>query len=68
MSMFTKNGQPFDGDPRHALTQVLTRYEDRGWRVVAATELEFFITGDTDPSPLGEAFGARRRYSGITEP
>ena len=45
----TEAGDPFDGDPRHALSRVLGRFKARGWSVIAATELEFFLTQDTAP-------------------
>ena len=38
---------PFAGDPRHALARVLDRYATRGWQVVAATELEFYLVDDS---------------------
>jgi glutamine synthetase len=38
-----KAGVPFPGDPRHALARVLDRYAERGWTVIAATELEFYL-------------------------
>lgn len=47
MVMHTEDGAPFSGDPRHALSAVLDRYEARGWEVFAATELEFTLV---DPS------------------
>ncbi|WP_101065977.1 glutamine synthetase family protein [Roseovarius salinarum] len=47
MTMYTDDGAPFDGDPRHALESVLARYAARGWRVVAATELEFTLVDDS---------------------
>ncbi|MFO7759497.1 MAG: glutamine synthetase family protein [Roseovarius sp.] len=47
MVMNTEDGAPFSGDPRHALSRVLTRYASRGWEVFAATELEFTLV---DPS------------------
>ena len=37
---------PFKGDPRHALERVLKRYSSRGWNVMAATELEFYLVDD----------------------
>ena len=43
MWMFTENGRPFDGCPRHALARVLARFTKRGWKVTAATELEFTL-------------------------
>ncbi len=48
MVMHLDDGTPFDGDPRHALVAVLDRYAARGWRVVAATELEFTLADDSD--------------------
>jgi len=47
MWMFTEDGRPFDACPRHALARVLARYAKRGWKVTAATELEFTLV---DPS------------------
>ncbi len=47
MSMYTEDGQPFVGDPRHALVGVLDRYAARGWQVMAATELEFTLVDDS---------------------
>ena len=55
--MFHDDGQPFDGDPRHALARVLERYKARGLTPVVATELEFYLIDDSDrelrvpPSP-----------------
>jgi len=43
MTLFTDQGAPFDGDPRHALVGVLDRFDARGWRVMAATEMEFTL-------------------------
>ncbi|WP_420860815.1 glutamine synthetase family protein [Algirhabdus cladophorae] len=43
MWMFDEAGQPFAGDPRHALARVLDRFDARDWQVVAATELEFYL-------------------------
>ncbi len=45
--MFDDSGAPFDGDPRHALQHVLNKYAERGWSVVAATELEFYLVDDS---------------------
>jgi len=47
MWMFTEEGAPFDGDPRHALRAVLDRYAARGWRAVCATEMEFYLVDDS---------------------
>ncbi|RBI74687.1 glutamine synthetase [Roseovarius sp. TE539] len=50
MSMWMEDGTRFDGDPRHALEAVLDRYAARGWRVMAATELEFTLVDDQGQS------------------
>ena len=66
MWMFTEAGAPFSGDPRHALKAVLDRYAERGWSVVAATELEFYLIDDSEdvlkppPSPRS----GKRRLGG----
>lgn len=52
MWMFSEDGGPFAGDPRHALAQVLDRYAKRGWQVIGATELEFYLVDDTGSSLL----------------
>ena len=46
MWMFNNDGTPFEADPRHALQSVLGNYSKRGWKVIAATELEFFLVDD----------------------
>lgn len=51
MTLAHDDGTPFAGDPRHALAGVLGRYADRGWQVVAATELEFTLIDDSADSP-----------------
>ena len=61
--MSNDDGTPFDGDPRHALDRVLSRYADRGWHVIAATEMEFFLaddSGDTLRPPPSPRSGKRR--------
>ena len=47
MAMHHEDATPFAGDPRHALVAVLARYAARGWRVIAATELEFTLVDDS---------------------
>lgn len=47
MMLYNDDGTPFEGDPRHALTRVLTQYDARGWQVVAATEMEFTLVNDS---------------------
>lgn len=51
MCLFDDDGNPFAGDPRHALSSVLARYAQRGWSVVAATELEFTLIDASGPQP-----------------
>lgn len=65
MWMFTDDGAPFAGDPRHALDGVLARYAQRGWQVIAATELEFYLVELRDGVPLAPMRpGGSRRLSG----
>lgn len=58
MAMETTPGTAFEGDPRHALCAVLDRYAARGWHVVAATELEFYLTHETPPAPIADRLSA----------
>lgn len=51
MALYTDDGTPYDGDPRHALAAVLKRYAARGWQVVAATEMEFTLIDDSGDAP-----------------
>ncbi len=51
MWMFHDAETPFAGDPRHALAAVLARYAARGWQVIAATELEFYLVDDSGVAP-----------------
>ena len=63
MWMYTENGDAFHGDPRHALADVLAKYAARGWKVQAATELEFYLiddAGDTLQPPSSPRSGRRR--------
>ncbi|GFE65914.1 glutamine synthetase family protein [Litoreibacter roseus] len=43
MWVFLEDGTPFEGDPRHALDRVLSKFRDKGLSVLAATELEFYL-------------------------
>ncbi|WP_412070692.1 glutamine synthetase family protein [Pseudooceanicola nanhaiensis] len=52
MWMFHETGEPFEGDPRHALARVLERYAARGWEVQAAVEMEFYLVNDTQDGLL----------------
>jgi len=62
MTMYLENGSPFAGDPRHALEAVLARFAARGWRVVAATELEFTLVDDSgaELAPVRDPLSGRR--------
>lgn len=63
MWMFSETGEPFGGDPRHALAAVLQRYAEKGWEVTAATELEFYLiddSGDVLRPPPSPRSGKRR--------
>lgn len=42
-SIYQPNGEPFMGDPRNVLKQVLTRIEERGWVYNVGAEPEFFL-------------------------
>ena len=48
-----EDASPFVGDPRHALAAVLGRFDARGWQVISACELEFYLMDancDTQPA------------------
>ena len=47
MWMFTEDGEPFEGDPRHALARVLDRFKVLGMTPVVATEMEFYLVDDS---------------------
>jgi len=60
LSMFDADGSPYMGDPRHVLKQVLSRFQEAGWRPVVAAALEFSlvtlddnIPNHTCPAPAG---------------
>ena len=46
MWMFTDQGVPFAGDPRHALARILKQFEKHGWKIRAATEIEFTLVSE----------------------
>ena len=61
--MFRENGQPYEGDPRHALARVVERYRARGLTPVVATELEFYLIDDSGKDlrvPASPRSGKRR--------
>jgi len=51
MMLYHDDGSAFAGDPRHALADVLAKFASRGWQVIAATELEFYLVDDQS-SPI----------------
>ena len=62
--MFRENGQPYEGDPRHALRAVVDRYKARGLTPVCAMELEFFLIDDSGKTlqvPPSPRSGKRRK-------
>jgi len=66
--MFRENGKPYEGDPRHALARVISRYKARGLTPVCAMELEFFLIDDSGKKlqvPLSPRSGKRRKAAEI---
>ena len=66
--MYRENGQPFEGDPRHALNAVVQRYKARGLTPVVAMELEFFLIDDSTRNlqvPVSPRSGKRRKAGEI---
>lgn len=66
MWMYTEAGEPFGGDPRHALASVLNRFAERGWQVLAATEQEFYLIDDAgaELQPPSSPRSGKRRLGG----
>jgi len=68
MALFDDQGTAFGGDPRHALASVLSGYGQRGWSVVAATELEFTLvdaSGAQPRPPMNPLTGRRLRDEAV---
>ncbi|MCF6315694.1 MAG: glutamine synthetase family protein [Marinosulfonomonas sp.] len=65
MVLHHDDGTPFAGDPRHALAAVLDRYAARGWQVMAATELEFYLVDDSgeDIGPACSPLTGKRMHT-----
>lgn len=57
------NGKPVTIAPRQVLRQILSLYEERGWKPMLAPELEFYLVGrNTDPDyPLVPPIGRSGR-------
>ncbi len=68
MCLYHDDGTPFAGDPRHALSAVLDRFSERGWSVIAATELEFTLldaSGDQPQPPINPVTRRRLRDEAV---
>lgn len=66
--MYRENGQPYEGDPRHALRAVVDRYKALGLTPVVAMELEFFLIDDSGKTlqvPPSPRSGKRRKAAEI---
>ncbi len=66
--MYRENGQPYEGDPRHALRAVVDRFKARGLTPVCAVELEFFLIDDSGKTlqvPPSPRSGKRRKAAEI---
>src|SRR6056297_2376016 len=66
--MFRETGEPYEGDPRHALNSVVQRYKARGLTPVVAMELEFFLIDDSTRNlqvPASPRSGKRRKAGEI---
>lgn len=46
--VFTPNGEPFQGDPRRALKNVIREAEESGYKMFVGPEPEFFLFSETD--------------------
>ena len=49
--MRRENGEPFEGDPRRALAQIIERYARLGLTPVVATEMEFYLCDPAENRP-----------------
>lgn len=66
MWSFHNDETAFMGDPRHAFDLVLKRYAAKGWRVMAATELEFTLLDPASvrPAPPPDPLTGKRAIRG----
>lgn len=61
--MYNEDGSMFDGDPRHALANILERFKKLGMTPVVATEMEFYLVDDSGTEiqqPVSPRSGKRR--------
>lgn len=70
--MFHEDGQPFAGDPRHALAAIQDRLKSQGHTPVIGVELEFYLVDDSQletkgaiSPPVTPGTGQRRRESDV---
>ena len=65
-----KGGGPYEISPRFVLKKVLKLYEEMGWRIMVAPELEFYLTQvNTDPDfPLLPPVGRSGRSETSPQP
>jgi glutamine synthetase len=66
--MYRDNGEPFGGDPRHALRAVMERYKRHGMTPVVAVEMEFFLIDDSGKKltvPISPRSGKRRKAAEV---
>ncbi|WP_226624461.1 glutamine synthetase family protein [Alloyangia pacifica] len=66
--MFHEGGKPYEGDPRHALAQVVRRYKKHGLTPVVALEMEFFLIDDSTRKlqvPVSPRSGKRRKAAEV---
>src|ERR1019366_2276449 len=50
--IFTLDGDPFEGSPRHGLKRTLERTRELGFTFYAAPEMEFFYFASADPAQV----------------
>lgn len=65
---FYEDGSPFQGDPRHALDNIVQRYSAHGLTPVVATEMEFYLVDDSGQEirqPKSPRSGKRRSGADI---
>lgn len=66
--MSNEDGSPYLCDPRHALSEVIKRFKQKGLTPVVATELEFYLmdaSTDTPMAPISPATGNRLAQNAV---
>lgn len=62
--MYRDDGRPYEGDPRHALRNIVDRFKEIGLTPVVAMEMEFFLIDDSGRDlriPASPRSGKRRK-------